>query len=119
MHSITTRLWDDWHCHFRLNPMLHFVLYYTATYCGRAIAMPNTRPRPILTAEDIVWYRGEIQDAIASYFLSHSFEPLMTIEIRDTTTPEIIIATKEAGAFAGKVYPRGVTTNAEDGLTDF
>src|SRR3972149_12299681 len=43
----------------------------------------------------------------------------MTIEIRDSTTPQMIIDAKKAGAIAGKVYPLGVRTNSDEGLRDF
>jgi dihydroorotase len=41
----------------------------------------------------------------------------MTIQITEETTPEIIHASCDAGAVAGKVYTRGVTTNSDNGVT--
>ncbi len=117
--SLTTRRWDDLHAHFRLSNLLYEVLPVTAEYCGRAIVMPNTRPRAILTGEDVVWYRDEILRTLDSFLTRYLFEPLMTIEIRDNTTPQMIATAFKAGAVAGKVYPQGVTYNAEDGLKDF
>src|SRR3989344_1453397 len=119
LQTLTLPRFDDMHCHFRLEPLLSEVLPHTAKYCGRAIAMPNTRPRAILNAEDVAWYRNEIENALQSIVPRPAFEPLMTIEIRDTTTPEIIEKTKESGAVAGKVYPLGVTTNSDEGLRNF
>jgi dihydroorotase len=43
----------------------------------------------------------------------------MTIEICDNTTPEMVVAAREAGAVAGKIYPYGMTTNSDQGLRDF
>lgn len=114
--KITLRRFDDLHCHLRLNPLLSQVLPYTARYAGRAIVMPNTRPRAILTAEDVFWYRTEIENALDLMPQRPDFQPLMTIEIRDSTTPKIIKEAHKAGAAAGKVYPLGVTTNSDEGM---
>jgi len=116
---ITLRRLDDMHCHFRVGSLLKEVLPFTAQYAGRGIAMPNTRPRAILTGEDVVWYRDEIKRALEEMPHRHPFEPLMTIEIRDNTTPQMIMEAHRAGAVAGKVYPLGVTTNSDEGLRNF
>ncbi len=116
---ITLSRIDDMHCHFRVGEMLTKVLPHTAKYAGRAIAMPNTRPRAILTKDDVIWYRKEILRVLDSQPIKHSFNPLMTIEIRDDTTPKMVEAAFRAGAVAGKVYPIGVTTNSDEGLRDF
>jgi dihydroorotase len=83
--------------------------------------MPNTRPRAILTGADVIWYRDHLRRLLDGRELAgiSAFEPLMTIEIRDSTTPETIIEARRAGAVAGKVYPLGVTTNSDEGLRDF
>ncbi len=116
---LTVRRIDDMHCHFRNGQRLKDVLPWTAAYASRAIAMPNTRPRAILTADDVSWYHDEIRRALDEMPERHPFEPLMTIEIRDNTTPEMVKAAHRAGAVAGKVYPLGVTTNSDEGLRDF
>ncbi|MDO8667672.1 MAG: dihydroorotase [bacterium] len=117
---ITMRRFDDLHCHFRLNPLLTEVLPYTTRYASRAIAMPNTRPRAILTGKDVIWYRNEIMKALeVSSDSEADFEPLMTIEIRDNTSSKMIEEACRAGAIAGKVYPLGVTTNSDEGLKNF
>lgn len=118
MDTITLRRFDDMHCHFRVGDVLHTVLPYTAKYCGRAIVMPNTRPRAIRTAKDVEWYREQLQKEL-DFDGCKNFEPLMTIDVRDSTTPEMIEAASEIGVVAGKVYPLGVTTNSEEGLRDF
>lgn len=116
---ITLRRFDDTHCHFRTGQLLTEVLPFTAQYAGRGIAMPNTRPRAILTRGDVEWYRDEIMRVLNGIPNRLSFEPLMTIEIRDNTTPEMIAEAKRAGAVAGKAYPLGVTTNSDEGLRNF
>lgn len=117
--KITLRRIDDMHCHFRVGSLLKEVLPFTAQYASRGIAMPNTRPRAILTGNDIIWYRDEIRCALDEMPHRHPFEPLMTIEIRDSTTPKIIVEAHSVGAVAGKAYPLGVTTNSDEGLRDF
>jgi dihydroorotase len=76
--------------------------------------MPNVLP-PILTAEDAQRYYEEIRQ-----HNHYDFTPLMTIKINSSTTPEIIRAAKQSEIIiAGKLYPEGVTTNSEDGVSDF
>lgn len=109
---------DDFHHHFRIQPTLHLVLKHLIPYCGRAIAMPNLT-NAVLTAKDVIWYRNEFITILEWLPQGRGFEPLMTIAIQDSTTPEIVEAACKAGAIAGKVYPLGVTTNSENGLRDF
>ena len=116
MNTITIRRLDDMHCHFRLHVILNIVLPYTAQYASRGIAMPNIRPNAILTGNDVIWYRNQITQSLNDRY---PFEPLMTIEIRDNTTPQIVTGAHEAGAIAGKAYPLEVTTNSNEGLQDF
>lgn len=121
-NRITLRLrrFDDMHCHFReVDSLLEEVLPFTAQYAGRAIVMPNTRPCAILTGNDVIRYWGEIMRALDKMPQRHPFKPLMTIEVRDSTTPQMIVEAYRAGAVAGKVYPLGVTTNSDKGLRDF
>lgn len=116
---IILRRLDDLHCHFRIGSLLAEVLPFTAQYAGRGLAMPNIRPRAILTGGDVIWYRDEIKRVLDGMPIRHQFEPLMTVEVRDSTTPKMIIEARRAGAVAGKGYPLGVTTNSDEGLRDF
>src|SRR5665213_1139378 len=112
--SIAMRTIDDFHCHFRSGSLLCEVVPETAKYATRAIAMPNTKPA-ILTGADVSQYYREILEASAGYL----FQPLMTIKICDSTTPEIIRLAHLAGAIAGKIYPVGTTTNSDEGMSSF
>jgi dihydroorotase len=112
MQKITLRKPDDMHVHLRQGDMLTEVAPYTAAQCARAIVMPNLTP-PILTAEDVVRYREEIEQAAGS-----SFKPLMVFKIVPSTTPAMVTELKKVGVTAGKLYPEGVTTNSEDGVKD-
>ncbi len=110
----------DGHLHLRApkdqGGLLEKVLPHTVRYASRAVIMPNTRPRPILTGADAIWYRDEIYRAHDAMDIQFSFEPLTTIEIRDNTTPKMIVEAHRAGVVAAKAYPLGMTTNSDQGL---
>ena len=103
---------DDFHCHFRQGRVLPPVVRLTAMQFKRATVMPNTVP-PILTGEDVLVYFEQIHRS-APYLL-----PLMTIQINSATTIETVETAKKYGAVAGKIYPQGVTTNSQNGVTNF
>lgn len=117
---------DDWHVHlrqhipwwrresWRRDGLLPLVLSYTENQFSRALVMPNTKP-PIITRRDVQTYLA----AIKKFSQRDDFEPLLTIKITEETTPEIIKEAYDAGVIAGKAYPVGTTTHAEDGVTDF
>lgn len=111
--TIAIRKPDDFHCHFRTGQMLQRVVPFTAAVFARAIAMPNTKPSK-QTRQDAIAYRGEILDAVGN-----DFQPLMTIEVTDRTTPKMIKDAVDANVIAGKFYPQGVTTNSQNGVSDF
>jgi dihydroorotase len=119
VRRVTLRCFDDMHVHLRTGSLLYQVLPETVRYANRAVVMPNLRPRAVLEKEDVIWYRNVIRHAVDTILEDSTFEPLMTIAIRDSTTPKMIVEAKEAGAIAGKVYPLGVTTHSEEGLRDF
>lgn len=114
MDSITIQKPDDWHLHVRDGAMLEAVLPFSAAQLGRAIIMPNLVPA-ITTVDAANAYKTRILEALPK---SSSFEPLMTLYLTDKTTPELIKEAKEAGIVAVKYYPRGATTNSEQGVTD-
>jgi dihydroorotase len=116
-HSL--KMFLDAHLHLRRDEMLETVLPHTMKHARCAVIMPNTRPVAIIDAMTLVDYRDEILHARDAIDKQSLFEPLMTIEIRDTTTPLTVFRAHEAGAVAGKVYPVGVTTNSGEGLRDF
>ena len=108
----------DAHVHLRNGPMMQHVLRYTMRHARYALVMPNIKPRAVLNVDDVIRYRDEIRRARDAINADSRFEPLMSIEIRDNTTPQMIRDARLAGAVAGKVYPIGVTTNSENGLRD-
>jgi dihydroorotase len=114
MQELTITRPDDFHVHLREHGNLHYTLEHTAKVFGRALVMPNLQC-PVLTGQDAARYRGQILE-YAGKKGCPSFLPLMTIQIVDATTPEIIRVAHEAAVTAGKLYPSGVTTNSENGV---
>ena len=112
--QITLTRPDDWHLHLRDGAALQAVLPDTARQFARAIVMPNLRP-PITTTELAKAYRTAILQALPSGMM---FEPLMTLYLTDNTPVDEIIKAKKSGFVHGvKLYPAGVTTNSDSGVT--
>ena len=112
--AITFTRPDDWHLHLRDGTALAAVLPFTARQFARAIVMPNLKP-PVVTAAAAVAYRDRILAALPA---GSDFQPLMTLYLTDSTTPEEIARAKAAGVVALKLYPAGATTNSDAGVTD-
>lgn len=108
---------DDMHVHLRQGEMLEVVLPFTVMQCERALVMPNLTP-PVLTANDVINYRQKIMEVVSATGGKY-FAPLMTFKITPETSASQIDGLKQAGAIAGKLYPDGVTTNSQGGVTDF
>ncbi|MBO6811702.1 MULTISPECIES: dihydroorotase [Marinobacter] len=104
---------DDWHLHVRDGDILSDVVPATAACFGRAIIMPNLVP-PVTTAADATAYRERILAAAKGT----GFEPLMTLYLTESMTPETIREAKAAGVVAAKLYPAGATTNSDSGVKD-
>ncbi|MDP2690918.1 MAG: dihydroorotase [bacterium] len=102
---------DDFHNHLRQGELMPHLVQETEKVFGRTLVMPNTLP-PVVTGEDLQRYRSELESVGAD------LQFLMTFKIIQETKPEMITGLKSAGAIAGKLYPQGVTTNAEDGVED-
>ena len=105
---------DDWHLHVRDGAAMASVIGHTARQFARAIIMPNLKP-PVTTTELAVAYRERILAALPD---GSDFQPLMTLYLTDSTSPDEISRAKSSGVvFAVKLYPAGATTNADSGVT--
>ncbi|MEA1079057.1 dihydroorotase [Marinobacter qingdaonensis] len=104
---------DDWHLHVRDDEILKDVVPATAACFGRAIIMPNLVP-PVTTTDAALAYR----ERILAQAGDTGFQPLMTLYLTETTTPETIREAKAAGVVAAKLYPAGATTNSDSGVKD-
>lgn len=115
MQSITLVRPDDWHLHVRDGEALAAVVPHTAERFGRALIMPNLRP-PVTTTAQALAYRERILAAVPQ---GMDFEPLMTLYLTDSMSPEEIDRAKDSGVVVAlKLYPAGATTNSDSGVTD-
>lgn len=106
---------DDWHCHLRDGDYLEHTVADEAARFARAIVMPNLMT-PIKTVKDAQAYRGRI---LKHQPTDSDFEPLMTLYLTETTTPEMIEAAADSDiVFACKLYPAGATTHSDAGVVD-
>jgi len=101
----------DMHLHLRQEDMLKTVAPLSSKSFSGAIIMPNTTP-PITTKEQLLAYKQEILDACKE----DSFKPLMTLFFKDSYTKEFLQSVKDEIA-AIKLYPAGITTNSEGGVS--
>ena len=116
--SLTLTRPDDWHIHLRDGDALGVVVPHTAAQFARAVVMPNLKP-PVTTAALALAYKQRIVAAVPKDTnKSMPFEPLMTLYLTDNTPPDEIKRARDAGVVALKLYPAGVTTNSDAGVTD-
>lgn len=108
--KLTFRRPDDFHVHLRQGADCgNFARDAWKAGFARVLVMPNTLP-PIVSAAGLTGYRREIEVA------APGLKALMAFKIRPDLGREALVALKQAGAVAGKLYPEGVTTNSEDGI---
>lgn len=93
--------------------MLSNVAPHTARQFARALVMPNLTP-PIRSGAEAVRYGKAVKAAAKT----ESFTPLLTIALTDKTSPRMITDARELGVIAAKLYPRGATTNSEEGVSN-
>lgn len=100
----------DMHIHFRDGDMLKLVAPLTAKYFCGAVVMPNLVP-PVDSVERVVAYRERILEAVKG----EKFDPFMIAFFRNFTPKELKELKKHV--LAVKLYPDGITTNSEGGVT--
>jgi dihydroorotase len=121
--EITMRTSDNWHAHLRQGELLEFLVpvFIDNGWRGRVLAEPNTVP-PLLTGEDATAYGREIEKWAKWWTDGRGikpFEPVVTIQVTESTTPEMVRHASELGVRVAKVYPRYVTTHSENGVSDY
>lgn len=115
MIQLKIRRPDDFHLHLRDGREMEDVLAHSARVFQRAMIMPNLRD-PVVNLARARAYRKRIFEALPDGL---SFEPLMSLYLRDqTTVGEIREAASSGIVAAAKLYPAGATTNSESGVTD-
>lgn len=115
MNTLTLPALSDYHLHARQGATLAQVAPYSQRCCGRVLLMPNTVQGdglrgPIATATDVEDYRRQVTPHFPGV------DVLLTIKLLESTTPEVIREAWRVGAVAAKLYPRGATTHAQDGI---
>lgn len=110
---------DDYHVHFRDGFWLENVVIDTARQFNRAIVMPNLQP-PITNTGQALEYYSRILDALHQKSDKwKNFHPLMTLYLTNNTSAKEILRARDSGHIHGvKLYPWGVTTHSESGVTD-
>ncbi|MCK5268195.1 MAG: dihydroorotase, partial [Spirochaetes bacterium] len=104
---------DDFHVHLRQGDLLKNVVPLVISGgAARVMVMPNTTP-PVYTSLDAANYKSELQKS------APQTEFLMTMYLKSTLTETEIKAAKNNGILALKLYPKGVTTNSEEGVSGF
>ncbi len=101
------------HLHLRDETMLDIVAPLSAETFSGALVMPNLVP-PVTTKEALLSYRERVLKAAGS----SRFEPYMTLFFRSDYTPEFLESVKDE-ILAVKLYPAGITTNSEGGVSGF
>jgi dihydroorotase len=102
----------DMHLHLREKEMLAIVTPSTAKYFAGAVIMPNLIS-PVDSKEKMKLYRKEIKAACGDSL----FTPYMTLFFRPYSRNELLAAREEIIGI--KLYPAGITTQSENGVTDF
>jgi len=111
--SITLNSPLDMHLHLRDEDMLNTVAPLSSRDFAGAIVMPNLVP-PVDTKEALLAYKERINTAIGD----DTFRPYMTLFFKPTYTKEFLESVKDE-LTAIKLYPAGITTNSEGGLSGF
>ena len=111
--SITLNSPLDMHLHLRDENMLSTVGPLSSESFSGAIIMPNLVP-PVSTKEELVAYKSRILEACKE----HKFTPYMTLFFKPSYTKIFLESVKDE-LTAIKLYPAGITTNSEGGVSGF
>ncbi len=103
----------DMHLHLRDGEMLENIAQSSASTFSGAIIMPNLVP-PVSSKEEVVAYKQRIMAAIGE----EKFTPYMTLFFKPTYDKAFLESVKE-DITAIKLYPAGITTNSEGGVSGF
>lgn len=113
MNALTITAPDDWHLHLRDGDALKTTVNHAACTFKRAIIMPNLA-EPVTTVNLAQRYYTRIIEALPK---GTNFKPLMTLYLNQSLTPdEIKQATLHDNIKAVKWYPKGATTNSNQGV---
>ena len=103
----------DMHLHLRDGEMLENIAKSSAHTFSGAIIMPNLVP-PVSTKEEVVAYKERIMKAVGD----EAFVPYMTLFFKPSYDKAFLESVKDE-ITALKLYPAGITTNSEGGVSGF
>jgi len=103
----------DMHLHLRDGEMLENIAQTSAHTFSGAIIMPNLVP-PVSSKEEVVAYRQRIMAAIGD----EKFTPYMTLFFKSSYDKAFLESVKDE-ITAIKLYPAGITTHSEGGVSGF
>ena len=103
----------DMHLHLRDGEMLKNIASSSARTFSGAIIMPNLVP-PVSSKEEVIAYKTRIKEAIDT----ENFTPYMTLFFKPTYDKAFLTSVKNE-ITAIKLYPAGITTNSEGGVSGF
>ena len=103
----------DMHLHLRDDEMLENIAKSSASTFSGAIIMPNLVP-PVSTKEEVVAYKQRIMAAIGD----EKFTPYMTLFFKPSYDKAFLESVRDE-ITAIKLYPAGITTNSEGGVSGF
>lgn len=102
----------DMHLHLRDGDMLKLTAPLSADFAG-AVIMPNLVP-PVATPESMTAYAARIREAMDGA----DFTTYMTLFFTALGEKELEAAVSTPGFFGFKLYPAGITTNSEGGVSN-
>ena len=103
----------DMHLHLRDGEMLDNIAKSSASTFSGAVIMPNLVP-PVSTKEEVIAYKERIMKAIGD----EKFTPYMTLFFNPSYDKAFLESVRDE-ITAIKLYPAGITTNSEGGVSGF
>ncbi|KAF4965775.1 hypothetical protein FSARC_6446 [Fusarium sarcochroum] len=102
----------DMHVHLRQGDLMDLVVP-TVRQGGvdTVFVMPNLLP-PLTAVDKVLEYKSKLTA------ITKDVNFLMSLYLHPSVTPEVIAQAAEAGVTGVKLYPQGVTTNSESGVSD-
>ena len=110
--DITLKSPLDMHLHLREGDMLNLTVPHTANHFAGAVIMPN-----LVTPVDSLDYLQSYRQAIEFYYSAKDFQPYMTLFFKPYSRDELEKARQHILGI--KLYPAGITTQSEAGVSDF
>lgn len=111
--TITLKNPLDMHIHLREGEILNAVAPQSVSVFSATLAMPNLK-KPITTTKMALDYKNEILNATKNT----NFLPIMSLYLTDSLTKDELNLAKQNGIKILKLYPKGATTGAENGVAD-